>query len=149
LLITSAGFCWAVVLIWSPGFGRALARKAHVSRLGMTRWVAFPVVMAICLTLVALHVPQTVRFNLSRAELQAAATRDAGGTHLPGWIGLMPVDAVFRDEDGTTTFWLSGDDNLVGFPCGLIYVPRGDPPQGRGDLGRQVADHWWTWCEND
>lgn len=149
LLIPSACIFSAVAGIWAVDFGITLGRKVRISRAGMTRRLAFPLVVVVCLALQALDVPRTVRFNLSRAELQAAATRDASGDRLPGWIGLMPVNGMWRDPDGTTTFWLSGDENILGYPCGLIYAPRGEPSQKVGQLGRQIADGWWRWCEND
>jgi hypothetical protein len=148
LLIASAGIGSAVTLIWAIEFGLALGRKARISQLEMTRWVAFPLVAAVCLAMVALDVPRTIRFNLSRAELEAAAAK-TNGDSLPGWIGLMPVDGIWRDPDGTTTFWLTGDQSLIGYPCGLTYAPRGEPPQHGGQLGRKIADGWWVWCEND
>jgi len=149
LLIASGGICSAIFLVWALEFGWALAGKVSISRLAMIRWVAFPIAVALCLAMVALDIPGTVRFNLSRAELEAAANGNADGRGLPGWIGLMPVDGLWRDPDGSTTFWLTGDENLIGYPCGLTYVPGGEPSAHGGQLGRKIADGWWVWCEND
>ena len=108
-------------------------------------WLGMAVLGLICLALITLGVPMTSRFDLSRSALeQAAARAEAGDRAASGWIGLMPVESISREADGTTIFVVS-QVRPDGGSCGFVYNRLLVPPP-LDSLGRQLADGWWAFC---
>jgi hypothetical protein len=88
-----------------------------------------------------------VRFELSRSALDAAAARvEAGNPPGPGWIGLMPVESVRTEADGSTLFVVSQIRPPLGGVCGLAHNDVREPFDPNGSVAR-IADGWWIWCD--
>jgi len=140
-------FCVAIGIAWTGGFMVA-ARHTHVrmSNRTLARWLGIPVLGLACLALSLSGLPASTRFNLSRTALEQAAVRVEPGGHVaPGWIGLEPIEEVWSQADGTVIFQIPHAGYLGS--CGLAYNPQRQPSHEGYELGDQVADGWWTWCE--
>jgi hypothetical protein len=140
--------CVAIAGFWAYGFGTTInnARGRLPARV-LLRWVGIPVAGYLSIALVFFNVPATVRFDLSRQAMEnAAAVRlYSGSVYGAGWIGLMPVDEVRLDEDGTVIFIVNSDGLFGG--CGYAYNPKASPTDDGAGLTGQIAPGWWTWCE--
>ena len=139
----------AVGLILAVGFTRVVG-QGEPTGLGMAKWLVVPAMIVSSLALIALDVPMTVRFEMSRAALEQSATQSGlgdGSVSGLGWIGLEPIDSIWREADGTVVFVVSQEQDFLGDPCGLAYNPDARPDQTEGHAGRELGHGWWTWCE--
>lgn len=122
-----------------------LERKSSASWRTPAGWLGMAAGGFVCLALITVSAPVTARFDLSQPALQQAATRaQTGDTAGGGWIGLMPVESVRREADGTIVFVVS-QVRPGGGSGGLVYNGRLDPPLV-DPLGLQLAAGWWTFC---
>jgi hypothetical protein len=146
-LFYSFWLCIAIGLTWSVAFGVAERRAwAGMSKPSRARWLGIPILGLACLALILTGLPGTVRFQLSRGALEQAAVRAGPGQYsAPGWIGLEPIEEVWSQADGTVIFQIPHAGYLGS--CGLAYNPQRQPSHEGYELGDQVADGWWTWCE--
>jgi hypothetical protein len=143
-LLSYAG-CSVIAGFWVYSFTTVAGRsRGRMRNRTLARWLGIPVFGYLSLALVFLNVPGTVRFDLSRQALEAAALQTEGSRAQSGWIGLMPVDEIRRDSDGTTIFLIQ--DGGFG-SCGLAFNPYRTPTDDAAGLSGRVADDWWTWCE--
>jgi hypothetical protein len=130
--------CLFVAASWLDK-NRSALRRTRAGWLGMAA-LGFSL-----LALIVLDVPTAARFDLSRPALdQAAARAEAGDRVDPGWIGLMPVESIRRQTDGTIVFVVT-QFRLGGGSCGLAHNGQREP--SAADRGRRMADGWWIWCD--
>jgi hypothetical protein len=139
-------FCVAIGIAWAGGFVVA-GRHTHVrmSNRSLARWLGIPMLGLACLGLILSGLPAIVRFNLSRALLEQAAVSVDPSQHPVGWIGLEPINDIWSQADGTVIFQIPHAGYLGS--CGLAYNPQREPIHENYELGDQLADGWWTWCE--
>jgi hypothetical protein len=135
---------WIVAFIICAGESRL-----SVGKKAWARWIGIPMLGVLFVGLVSANVPTSLRFQMSRADLdRAAASARAGNVPSAGWIGLLPVDEVVVSDGGAVTFRTSGNSR-----CGLVSVPgRMQTWQQAGDTGYvidQLSTNWWTWCEGE
>ncbi len=148
LALVAGVACWTISAMWVFSFVSVVARLVHrMSNATLARWIGIPLLGYVSLALVFFDVPATVRFDLSRPAMeQAADDLKAGDSPQPGWIGLMHIDGLRLDADGTTILTVQ---SFVrgGAYCGFAYNPERTPIEGTYVLGRRLADGWWTWCD--
>lgn len=140
--------CVAIAGLWAFSFAATINNApGRLPDRVILRWIGIPLMGYLSLALVFFNVPATARFDLSRSAMEkAAAVRlYSGSVYGQGWIGLMPVDEVRLDEDGSVIFIVNSGGSFGG--CGYAYNPKGSPTDEWAGISGQVAAGWWTWCE--
>ena len=139
-------FCVAIGIAWAGGFVVA-GHHTHVrmSNRSLARWLGIPMLGLACLGLILSGLPAIVRFDLSRLSLVQAAVSVNRSQHTAGWIGLEPITDIWSQADGRVIFQIPHAGYLGS--CGLAYNPQRQPIHENYELGDQLADGWWTWCE--
>jgi hypothetical protein len=141
LCVTIAGF-------WAFSFCTTASRSpGRMPNRVLLRWIGIPLAGVITIGLAFFNVPGTLRFDLSRQALEnAAATRlHSGPMYGQGWVGLMPIDEIRLDADGTVIFVVNSNGMFGG--CGYAYNPKASPAEDGAGLVDHIAPGWWTWCE--
>jgi hypothetical protein len=155
-----AGFVWlagmVLAFVWFVGFIIA-ANDTRLQIPGRTwaRWAGIPALGVLFVGLASTNVPVALRFDLSRSQLdQAAASARSGNAPGPGWIGLVPVDAVQAYPDGVVVVEVSaaggcGFANFSGpWPTSLDpWSPTFN--DGEGQPIDHLSGDWYTWCRYD
>jgi hypothetical protein len=133
-----------VAAVWVLCFlAAALNTRVRMSRRALARWLGIPVLGAICLALMLSGIPATVRFELSRAELDKAAARAESGQSVePGWIGLIPIDSI--ESQGSETWFVVPGSGGFG-PCALVH--QAGTAQTVGRSVQNFGGGWWLACD--
>ncbi len=148
LVFVAGCACVAIAGFWVFSFATTISKApGRLPDRVLLRWVGVPLMGYLSLALVFFNVPATARFDLSRSAMEkvAAVRLSPGSVYGQRWIGLMPVDEVRLDEDGTVIFIVNSGGSFGG--CGYAYNPHASPTDERAGISGQVAPGWWTWCE--
>ncbi len=113
-------------------------------------WLRVPLPILATLVLIWLSVPLMVRLFFSGPALQQSAAylteqpppRFRGG---PPWVGLFRV-REFSQFDGELRF-LTSDCGFAD-KCGLVFSPRGRPPNRGEDTFEHLYAEWWRWQQS-
>jgi hypothetical protein len=151
LLLIFLPMFWAVLgIVWLVAGLRTIYRTGFRGTL-VNRWLIGTVVVALLTAgAIAADVPLRVRFEASRAAMDAIGPRLAAAAapqELPDqWIGLFDAERIERFEGGFR-FLVKGSGFLD--PVGFAYSPDRSPPNiGGEDRYEPFEGGWWIWTES-